>query len=785
MSISTRLKAGILAIMSAAVPSITAANHQPAAAGIAEPAEHHATFRALSGSKAQTGNIDNSPFKSTSARDILLEEDFSGFTSGTLSNPDAEDIGNDGFIPEGFTSVPGWSGLNIYQAGGCCVMKSDDYSLLNTPLGDYSGALRITFRARTLGDTSASFFVSILGGGLYNPYVADAGDSQSAFTVMNKQGWREFEIITDNYTSDPSGYIQWICYGGVVIDDIKVTTETKFLAPPMLEECRDFTTDGFTITWKPVRMASYYFANVYEKELLSDADYNSNIDFESSISDKLPEGWEVEGDFEIKTLEDGTHALALKNSALLTLPMHWAKYKELSFKIRTVAAPGNDVSSDAMLIKSFYNGESWITSGYNSLEYYCDDWHRLDGLKSVFSDDTDLYYGVRYKVTGLENDAYILIDDMNIVTEAPARLNRVAHEMVDGADTSYQATGLDASKEYFFSVQAAWFDMTSREQFRFAFGLPAPIMLDPSEVDVDNGSFTANWTAVPKATSYNIVLFDVENVRSSESDRLIWTESFNGVDDNYTESTDPFDPDYVENYYQVASFNPVSDIPGWTGINNTYCEGMIGCDYSYEVDSWLRTPEFIIPDGTNIRVEAIVHGYAGDAITVLGMNGESHVFPFMSDLFDETGVANVSFEVNPAGNMERFTFYTENYGPFMLEEFKIRGNVEAGRKIFTPIRDLELTDNSYRFENINPEEYPVVAYAAKALWVTKAATAVSPLSESKEIVLSEAGVSGTNSGAISEHEPEIYTVTGQRVERASYGGVYILRYPDKTIKIIK
>lgn len=45
------------------------------------------------------------------------------------------------------------------------------------------------------------------------------------------------------------------------------------------------------------------------------------------------------------------------------------------------------------------------------------------------------------------------------------------------------------------------------------------------------------------------------------------------------------------------------------------------------------------------------------------------------------------------------------------------------------------------------------------------------------------GIGGVTEG--NDAAPEIYTVTGQRVERVGDKGIYLLRYPERTVKVIR
>lgn len=103
----------------------------------------------------------------------ILEEDFSGFTTGSHSSPSTNDVC---LVLDSKTSVPGWTGLRIYSAGG--EIKIGTSSLtgwIETPpidLSDTSQRFSVCFDiARWTGDatTVQIYLDGIATGGLITP----------------------------------------------------------------------------------------------------------------------------------------------------------------------------------------------------------------------------------------------------------------------------------------------------------------------------------------------------------------------------------------------------------------------------------------------------------------------------------------------------------------------------------------------------------------------------------------------------------------------------------------
>lgn len=110
---------------------------------------------------------------------VLIDEDFSKLTEGTIQEPNEERLcyyyGEPGVdIDPEYTQQPGWTGSNAFSAGGAIFMKEVNEitgAPLNTPLGDYSGNLTISFRYRILPgyEKQSQVIVDVLKGGIEHP----------------------------------------------------------------------------------------------------------------------------------------------------------------------------------------------------------------------------------------------------------------------------------------------------------------------------------------------------------------------------------------------------------------------------------------------------------------------------------------------------------------------------------------------------------------------------------------------------------------------------------------
>lgn len=192
---------------------------------------------------------------------VYLEEHFDKFKAGTEDTYDKDTLDNK--LDE-YTSMPGWMGLGIYQAGGSCALVQDAqmYSAqFRTPKLTTSGWVKIELRARIFPSIdSEEETLSVYSSNAY-------WDIEQEDLTVTKE-WKNFSFVMKrdgefNYTFLYSSYEK----EGVVIqlDDIKISaTEAEAAKAPQALPATDLTSTGFTANWSVVSGADKYLLSVYE-----------------------------------------------------------------------------------------------------------------------------------------------------------------------------------------------------------------------------------------------------------------------------------------------------------------------------------------------------------------------------------------------------------------------------------------------------------------------------------------------------------------------------------------
>ena len=187
---------------------------------------------------------------SASEPTVIFTQDFNAFTEGTEQEPSTTDISTSKLGQ----TLKGWSGKNVYEAGGKLLIG--DYGYLQSSRYDMSansGIVRITLRVKALSETGGVVRVKLGYTTTKDIYVYDSE-------------WYTLSIITTGGTS--STYVRvepYITFNGIMVDELKVETSPDFF--PVPEALQPTKADGtsFTARWARVTGAKAYILDVYTK----------------------------------------------------------------------------------------------------------------------------------------------------------------------------------------------------------------------------------------------------------------------------------------------------------------------------------------------------------------------------------------------------------------------------------------------------------------------------------------------------------------------------------------
>lgn len=572
----------------------------------------------------------------SSDENIIVEENFDLWEDGTESAP--EYAGNlEGYyadsncfdvLPDRMMHGGHWAGIGLCSAGGSLGLTYPRYGgYIQTPMGDYSGELHITARARVLEGQqvdAASLIITVAKENWNNPVPVGGSDYYTMFAIPNDGEWHDIEwIYANNYGGDDC-FVQFNTYSMLLLDDLKISSVLGELPKPELLPATDFTYDGFTANWKEVTMATDYLLTCWRNVVTDDTPITITESFEDirhtdglidEDNPNYPDGWEFdfgEQEPQLFISDDNLEGNALKLTATgqtVTTPSTGSLITSLSFKMRFIGTPEiftDPESGEVIFINvpgyfdlSGWDGYQWNRFGSAYVDPSgCDTFVEVDLTKHV----AGKYLRLQLRAKGLGEDATLAIDDFKIETE-PAISPEYVFDNEPVATTSYKFTGLDPASDYYYSVIARntdlGIDSGEAGDAIFAFGLPAIEVLPPSEIDL-NGEYTANWVASPKAQEYEVENFKVYTAPEDMTDFNILEDAFSYVD--YGFSTE--NP-YSFNNMELINLDYYCDNPGWVGYMCGLADHAIGGIGSavYGVSGQLQTP-FMCLNKMIVRISA-------------------------------------------------------------------------------------------------------------------------------------------------------------------------------------
>ena len=658
---------------------------------------------------------------------VVIDEDFSGFTDGTEDNPSTatilDDMGN--FVNKSALkpysealSYKQWGGAGIFSAGGCLAIANGMF--LNTPAGDMSGEVTLTFRARlskaggstTLNALKLMFLSrsSILD---YEVKFYDLTDEWQTFTYTSTLG--QFEH---------SGFQFYSMYASniILVDDIRLEQTRTSIPAPKVHEAENMTDTSFKAVWNKSIEADHYLLSVFTKnesnELMTvsegfdniKADDKGNID---ATSPNYPEGWEFawkDNDLSNHIAKgegagtDNKQAVRLIDTGdAITTPYCPEGIKSLKFWVKAEANDGQPKFSSIMFTVNFGKGVYTVDNYINIPDMFTPE-HRngyyfdLTETLSAF----DKIYSVKIEYIREEDDkTTILFDDFSYTTNKPTTYNYVLKdqkvEQQDNEDgtVGFEVNGLDPDTDYTYSVKSVnsvFTSAASDEQEVYAVSIPTAL----PATNITANSYTANWTSHKKVDFYRVDQLQQTVIDKDTKDYVMLDEDFSKVTSSFTEA------DLLDGFYEegerTSGYMPLDDITkiaGWKASSTVRVNGWLGGNEAKQgsgtIAGAIVTPTIDLSHNEGAcNISLRVWGSEGDWLIIQGSNPASLAtieFP------KGGGIVEKTITMPLCTSKEQLTFYSNNYKVFLIDYIKITQDVKAGDKV-TTITGSVLTEDA-------------------------------------------------------------------------------------------
>ena len=746
--------------------------------------------------QADAQNTISQRKKVTKTVDILVNEDFSKMTAGSEEAIDTTLLcsfygidNQDYYIDPSYTKKAGWTGDNIFQAGGMVAALDHNITtpaVLNTPLGDYSGDIVITFKVKALDieDNNCHIYVNLLENGVDNPSVPEGDDVvMNAVHLYPYQGWTEATMTMTCRSARNDAFVQFCIYGSVLIDDIKVTAgNDDFIAAPVILPMTEYTDSSFTANWEPVRKAYNYYAYLYKKNYLSDADGDFFEDFENG----LPTNW---GATSGVTVEEGVGLGGSKGAVLqtgdtLVTPDYNVVYHNLWAWLK-VNKPSDDTDmSSSYITISWKKNGTWKSFGYMGVSSFLEG-DAIDLDTEALGAFADMATAVRFTTMNFPEGATLVVDSVAFTTDRPWEYEAVGSRHNYTTDTHYTFTGLDPQTEYCYAIVSHLMKLYSEEIVNDAFGASMPNVLTATDID-ERGGYTANWEPVQRATSYIVTNYGV-NTCAEDGEVVLLDEDFAKIDASVTDATDMLSGERLGNTTE-ESYDDYTTLPGWKGTNNTLAQSALGT-----IAGYIQTPPLYVANDSAFYLYIEAYGYYGDYLYI-DTPDDSYSIAFYLDESDASGYKGIlkgwlGVPVTSKNMTLKFSTLYGAYGyPLAFDKVKVSQNMHAGDTYYTYLgsQEVDASESSCRFSGLSDYDYTTFAYTVTAKNENGTTTATS---DATDYVLVDlvSGDSKTHVNAIqgvsdgTAVPSEFYNAGGQRTNQLQRG-MNIVRMSDGTTR---
>lgn len=206
---------------------------------------------------------------------LVLNEDFSAFTQGSIETPATTPVSTEaGWLPTSFTPNSGqWGGEQLYQAGGCAYIGLTESGLsgaLTSPdldLSQYEGNVIVTLRARKGKGNDAEAVRDWICCDMYEVNPNDPND----FRYFQRDygntydEWNEYKFYYDfKRSKDKKYFFQFYGYDAAAyVDDIEIKFLEPYVNAPVAKAHTNFTDNGFTANWDAVAGADGYLIDLF------------------------------------------------------------------------------------------------------------------------------------------------------------------------------------------------------------------------------------------------------------------------------------------------------------------------------------------------------------------------------------------------------------------------------------------------------------------------------------------------------------------------------------------
>lgn len=367
-------------------------------------------------------------------------------------------------------------------------------------------------------------------------------------------------------------------------------------------------------------------------------------------------------------------------------------------------------------------------------------------------------------------------------------------DIVDVNARSYTFSGLDPDKEYYYCVLSHyWHTFSGMDRKYHAMYASAPELLPATDIDKEDGSYTAHWKPVERAEGYIVSNYGVYHLDEDMEDYPLLEEDFSGFD-ALSDGTGLGDMDIPSNEVdQVALLNSATALPGWECQYLGYAQGKAGISYGWSGS--LQTPPLYVKDVDHITLTLGIETELDDQVISIYFGGARYQVGIQGAV-GNTVTGEVEIPTN--GYIESPLIFTSGdaQSTFLLDYVRVGADIPEGSYVYVFRDKSTLYDpkaDNFDFSSCDFSDYADYAFQVNAfrqfvdpLMDSKMQTCTSAYAGRQHVLtpLAELTLQPVDDTVDPNAPVEYYNLQGQRVANPDHG-IYIKVQGGRATKVAR
>lgn len=349
--------------------------------------------------------------------------------------------------------------------------------------------------------------------------------------------------------------------------------------------------------------------------------------------------------------------------------------------------------------------------------------------------------------------------------------------------TVFTYTDLDPETDY-YAIRSHYISDFSELDIRPVNVIANPTALDATDVKKDQ--FTANWTPIVKADSYDVALYGVNILDADEENFTVFDEYFDKTSE-YTDNTDIYAPTELGPENGITSIDDFTTYPGWESNMQYFpvVDGMLGIGSYY---SSITTPEIDVENSDmmtlSLRVKSTVET---GAFTVRIISDElktpiTYTAPYDNGVFEND-------VITPTEGLKnlRIQISGDQTGIIFIDHIAVTQSLKKGDVVYLYLGETNVDKdvNSYTFNDLTDENFGYYAFAVQAVRGEGESRIESVESDRIIVDLTKGdswnGIEDVATPAAGAIEVARYTIDGRLISEPQKG-INVVKYSDGSVR---